>query len=43
MVPGQRELVVGLNRDPQFGPCVMLGIGNHDRGISGHRLSHGSL
>jgi succinyl-CoA synthetase beta subunit len=27
MVPGQRELVVGLNRDPQFGPCVMLGIG----------------
>jgi succinyl-CoA synthetase beta subunit len=27
MVPGQRELVVGLNRDQQFGPCVMLGIG----------------
>jgi succinyl-CoA synthetase beta subunit len=27
MVPGQRELVVGLNHDPQFGPCVMLGIG----------------
>ena len=27
MVPGQRELVVGLTRDPQFGPCVMLGIG----------------
>jgi succinyl-CoA synthetase beta subunit len=27
MVPGQRELVIGLNRDPQFGPCVMLGIG----------------
>jgi len=27
MVPGQRELVVGLNRDPQFGSCVMLGIG----------------
>lgn len=27
MVSGQRELVVGLNRDPQFGPCVMLGIG----------------
>jgi succinyl-CoA synthetase beta subunit len=27
MVPGQRELVVGLNRNPQFGPCVMLGIG----------------
>ncbi|MGA2466572.1 MAG: acetate--CoA ligase family protein [Thermodesulfobacteriota bacterium] len=27
MVPGQRELVVGLNRDPQFGSCVMLGTG----------------
>ncbi len=27
MVAGQRELVVGLNRDPQFGPCVMLGLG----------------
>jgi len=27
MVAGQRELVVGLNRDSQFGPCVMLGIG----------------
>jgi succinyl-CoA synthetase beta subunit len=27
MVPGQRELVIGLTRDPQFGPCVMLGIG----------------
>lgn len=27
MVSGQRELVAGLNRDPQFGPCVMLGLG----------------
>jgi acetate---CoA ligase (ADP-forming) subunit beta len=27
MVQGQRELVVGLTRDPQFGPCVMLGLG----------------
>ena len=27
MVYGRRELVVGLNRDPQFGPCVMLGLG----------------
>jgi succinyl-CoA synthetase beta subunit len=27
MVPGFRELVVGLKRDPQFGPCIMLGIG----------------
>lgn len=27
MVSGQRELVFGLTRDPQFGPCVMLGIG----------------
>lgn len=27
MVTGKRELVVGLNRDPQFGPCVMLGLG----------------
>jgi len=27
MVSGKRELVVGLHREPQFGPCVMLGIG----------------
>jgi acetyl-CoA synthetase (ADP-forming) len=26
-VKGQRELVVGLTRDPQFGPCVMFGLG----------------
>ena len=27
MVGGSRELVMGLNRDPQFGPCVMFGLG----------------
>jgi len=27
MVKGQRELVVGLICDPQFGPCVMFGLG----------------
>jgi len=27
MVKGQRELVMGLVRDPQFGPCVMFGLG----------------
>lgn len=27
MVKGERELVVGLTRDPQFGPCVMYGLG----------------
>lgn len=27
MVQGQRELVVGLTRDIQFGPCVMFGLG----------------
>ena len=27
MVKGARELVVGLTRDPQFGPCVMFGLG----------------
>jgi acyl-CoA synthetase (NDP forming) len=27
MVKGSRELVIGLTRDPQFGPCVMFGLG----------------
>lgn len=27
MVQGKRELVAGLKRDPQFGPCVMFGLG----------------
>jgi acetyl-CoA synthetase (ADP-forming) len=27
MVKGSRELVVGLTRDQQFGPCAMLGLG----------------
>jgi acetate---CoA ligase (ADP-forming) subunit beta len=27
MVRGSRELAVGLVRDPQFGPCVMFGLG----------------
>ncbi|MFA6107361.1 MAG: acetate--CoA ligase family protein [Candidatus Latescibacterota bacterium] len=27
MVSGNRELVLGLVRDPGFGPCVMLGLG----------------
>ncbi len=27
MIKGQRELVVGLIRDAQFGPCVMFGLG----------------
>ncbi len=27
MIPGARELVCGLARDPQFGPCVMFGVG----------------
>ena len=29
MVKGNREFVIGLTRDPQFGPCVMFGIGGH--------------
>jgi acetate---CoA ligase (ADP-forming) subunit beta len=27
MIHGNRELVLGLSRDAQFGPCVMLGLG----------------
>jgi succinyl-CoA synthetase beta subunit len=27
MRSGERELVIGLIRDPQFGPCVMFGLG----------------
>jgi acyl-CoA synthetase (NDP forming) len=27
MIEGKRELMVGLTRDAQFGPCVMFGLG----------------
>jgi succinyl-CoA synthetase beta subunit len=27
MVAGERELACGMHRDPQFGPCVMFGLG----------------
>ena len=27
MLRGNRELIAGMLRDPQFGPCVMLGVG----------------
>ena len=27
MIKGNRELVAGMTRDPQFGPCVMFGLG----------------
>ena len=27
MIGGRRELVMGLTRDPQFGACVMFGLG----------------
>lgn len=27
MIKGDRELVLGMSRDPGFGPCVMLGFG----------------
>lgn len=27
MITGDREFVIGLSRDPQFGPCVMFGVG----------------
>jgi acetyl-CoA synthetase (ADP-forming) len=27
MIYGEREFIVGFTRDPQFGPCVMFGVG----------------
>jgi succinyl-CoA synthetase beta subunit len=27
MVPGGRELLAGAHQDPQFGPCVLVGVG----------------
>jgi len=35
LVRGKRELIAGLVRDPQFGPCVLLGLG----GIAAEALS----
>lgn len=26
-IPGKREFIAGILRDPQFGPCVMFGLG----------------
>jgi acetyltransferase len=27
MVTNAREVIIGMNRDPQFGPLVMFGLG----------------
>jgi len=27
MVSGKRELIAGMVRDPQFGPCILIGLG----------------
>ena len=27
MITGAREIIIGMNRDPQFGPLVMFGLG----------------
>lgn len=27
MISGDREFIIGLSRDPQFGPCIMFGLG----------------
>jgi acyl-CoA synthetase (NDP forming) len=27
MVTGAREVIIGMNRDPQFGPLIMFGLG----------------
>ncbi|AOY59586.1 MULTISPECIES: acetate--CoA ligase family protein [Desulfococcus] len=46
-LPAGLELIVGLIRDPQFGPCVMCGLGGiltealNDRAFAVAPLSHG--
>src|SRR5262245_63035241 len=46
-VRGRRELIAGLVRDPQFGPCVLLGLGGiltealGDVAFAAAPLSHG--
>ncbi len=42
-VKGHAELIMGMLRDPQFGPCIMIGSRwSHGRGLQGHRLRRGA-
>ena len=41
MVTGGRELIVGMSRDPQFGPLLMFGLGGNLRGGAEGRLLPG--
>jgi len=43
MVKGGKEVIIGMNRDPQFGPLIMFGLGGvYVEAVEGRYLPRGA-